>query len=58
MKYYIIQFLASLLVMGSLGGGFMVGAEYGVIAGLTTFVVLASLGAVLHKTARKIDSNN
>lgn len=54
MKYYIIQLLASLLVMGSFGGGFLVGAQYGKWAGFITFTVLATLGVLLHKAARKI----
>jgi len=58
MKYYIIQFLASLLVMGSFGGGFLVGAQYGKWAGFITFIVLATLRALLHKAARKIGTNN
>jgi hypothetical protein len=48
-KYYIIRLLAALLAMSSIGGGFLIGADHGMWAGFTTFIILLSLGIILHK---------
>ncbi|MFZ3091216.1 MAG: hypothetical protein WA240_11415 [Nitrospirota bacterium] len=53
LKYYGIRFLAALLFMGSFGGGFLAGAEYGKWVGWTTFIVLAGMGLFLHRIADK-----
>ena len=39
--------------MGSFGGGFLAGAEYGKWVGWTTFIVLAGMGLFLHRIADK-----
>ncbi|HJW85459.1 MAG TPA: hypothetical protein VJ440_02365 [Candidatus Brocadiaceae bacterium] len=51
MKYYSIKILAALFVMGSIGGGFIVGVQYGRWAGWTIFIVMIAVGIMLHKTA-------
>jgi hypothetical protein len=54
MKYYTIRILAALLFMGSIGVGFITGAEYGKLAGWLTFIVLGAIGIFLHILADKI----
>jgi len=53
-KYYGIRFLAGFLFLGSFGGGFLAGAEYGKWVGWITFIILAGMGLFLHKIADKI----
>ncbi len=53
LKYYGIRFLAALLFMGSLGSGFLAGAEYEKWVGWTTFIVLAGMDLFLHRIADK-----
>lgn len=50
-KYYGIRILAALFVMGSIGGGFIIGEQYGRWAGWTIFMVMIAVGIMLHKTA-------
>jgi len=54
MKYLLVRILAAALFMGSLGMGAFAGAEYGILAGLSTFVVLAPMGIVLHIAASRM----
>jgi hypothetical protein len=54
MKYWSIRILGVLLFMGSFGGGFLAGATYGKLIGWVTFIVLASVGILLHARADKI----
>jgi hypothetical protein len=51
MKYYSIKILAALFVMGSIGGGFVIGVQYGRWAGWTIFIVMIAVGIMLHKAA-------
>ncbi len=53
-KYYGIRLLAAFLFMGSFGGAFLTGAEFGKWAGWTTFIIMAGTGIFLHKFADKI----
>ncbi len=53
MKYYIIRILAALFFMGSIGVGFINGATYGQLAGWLTFIVMVSVGILLHIKANK-----
>jgi hypothetical protein len=53
MKYYTIRILAAFLFMGSIGVGFITGAEYGKFVGWLTFILLAAIGLFLHFTADK-----
>jgi hypothetical protein len=53
-KYYSMRILAALFFMGSLGGGCLIGAEYGKWVGWSTFAILAALGILLHIVAAKI----
>ena len=52
-RYYGIRLLAALFFMGSFGGGFLAGAEYGKWIGWATFIMLAGLGIFLHGVADK-----
>jgi hypothetical protein len=54
MKYYTIRILSGLFFMGSIGVGFLVGAEYGKWAGWFSFVLLMAIGILLHRSADKI----
>lgn len=54
MKYYTIRILAALLFMGSFGVGFISGAAYGQLAGWLTFIVMATIGILLHIKASRI----
>jgi hypothetical protein len=55
MKYYIIRILAAFFFMGSIGVGFITGAEYGKLVGWLTFILLAAIGIFLHFKADKIE---
>jgi hypothetical protein len=55
MKYYGTRILAALLVMGSIGGGFLIGAQYGLLLGWVVFILMAVFGVMLHKRAKKIE---
>lgn len=54
LKYYGIRILAGLLFMGSFGLGFLTGAKYGLLVGLISFIVFATLGILLHLVADKL----
>lgn len=53
MKYYGIRISAALFVMGSFGGGFIIGAQYGRWAGWTIFMIMIFVGIMLHTAAEK-----
>lgn len=55
MKYYTIRILAAFIFMGSIGVGFIIGAEYGNLVGWLTFFLLAAIGLFLHFTADKTE---
>jgi hypothetical protein len=55
MKYYTIRILAAFFFMGSIGVGFIIGAEYGNLVGWLTFFLLAVIGLFLHFTADKTE---
>jgi len=46
-----------LFVMGSFGGGFLVGTEYGKWIGWTTFALFIAVGIMLHMFARKMQKS-
>lgn len=50
-KYYTVRILAAFLFMASFGCGFLAGAEYGRWIGWMTFLIMATLGVILHKVA-------
>ncbi len=54
LKYYSVRILASLFVMGSFGGGFLIGAQYGKWMGWVGFLIMMVFGIMLHKAADKI----
>jgi len=54
LKYYTLRILAGFLFYGSFGFGFLVGATYGMWAGLVTFIILVISGLFLHKVAYKL----
>jgi len=54
MKYYSIRILAGLFFMGSIGVGFVTGAEYGKLVGGVVFCALVTIGIILHIKADKI----
>lgn len=54
-KYYSVRILAALFVMGSFGGGFLIGAQYGKWMGWIFFFIMMAFGLMLHKAAYKID---
>jgi len=54
MKYYGIRIVASFLILGSFGAGFLAGAEYGKWVGWITFLTFVILGALLLKVANKL----
>lgn len=56
MKYYTIRILAALLFMGSIGVGFIIGAEYGKIAGWIALIVMAAIGIFFHIKADRIQN--
>jgi hypothetical protein len=58
MKYYTFRILAAIFVMGSIGGGFLIGAQYGSFMGWMVFMIMAGVGIILHKTARRIDHSS
>ncbi len=55
LKYYGIRILAALFMMGSFGGGFLIGAQYGKWMGWMFFLIMIVFGIMLHKAAHKID---
>ena len=54
MKYYMARIVAASFLMLSVGGGFLIGAEYGKVAGWLSFIALCAIGAILHILADKI----
>jgi len=52
-KYYSIRVLAGLSLMGSFAVGFLAGAKYGLLIGLTSFFATACIGIYLHLIADK-----
>ncbi len=48
MQYYSMRILSALFFMGSLGVGFLAGAEYGKRMGWTVFIIMAVFGILLH----------
>lgn len=51
MKYYFARISAALFIMGAFGVGFLTGAEYGQLVGWTSFIILFTLGLILHIAA-------
>jgi hypothetical protein len=58
MKYYTVRLLAALFVMGSFGGGFLAGDEYGKWIGWVVFIIMMLIGVKLHYVAEKIDKHH
>jgi hypothetical protein len=52
-KYYTVRILAAFFFMGSIGVGFIIGAEYDNMIGWLTFFLLVAIGLFLHFTADK-----
>ncbi len=52
-KYYSVRSLASFLILGSFGFGWLAYAEYGKWVGLITFLILVISGFSLLKAANK-----
>ena len=54
MKYWFTRIAAALFTMGSFAAGPLVGYEYGLWAGLASFIASLFIGIYLHKTADKM----
>ena len=57
MKYYVVRISASLFFMGSFGGGFLAGAEYGKWIGWLTFIAMFATGIDLHNRAERMQTH-
>ena len=53
-KYYLIRFLAASFAMGSFAAGFILGAKYGLLAGIISFILSLSIGIYLHSIAKNM----